>query len=161
MKITTTPTPENIAAVLDLLAGIPDRLQTIANQFSLVQLITSIGPGARTPTEILAHIINCEAVTAEAITLALLKKEPLLPGLHPERDLGKLLNYHQRPFPDLLAYFTFRLVTLLDVLRSLTDKLWSRTVREEGKKRRESIYWLARGQAIHEDEHLKEIEGIL
>ncbi|MBN2044643.1 MAG: DinB family protein [Anaerolineales bacterium] len=115
---------------------------------------------AQTP-ETIAHMMHCEAVTSEAVTLALLRKEPLLPGLHPERDLGKLFNLGRYDFDDLQRYFNFRRRILLDVLTGLTENQWSRTVQETGKQRRESVYWLARGQALHEDGHLGEIEGLI
>jgi len=158
MKIATTQTPENIAFILEVLARIPNRLEAISSQLSPNQLTTPISPGERTPTEILAHILHCEAITGNAIIIALLKKEPLLPSLHPERDLGKLMNYHQRSFTDLQVYFSFRRKTLLSILNSLKEKQWSRIVKEEGKKRRETVYRLARVQALHEEAHVKEIE---
>ena len=104
-------------------------------------------------------LISWIAIAGNLI-LALLKKEPLIHDLHPERDVGKLLNLGQYDFEDLRTYFNFRRRVLLDVLGRLGEKQWSRTVRKEGKKRRESVYWLARGQALHEDGHLKEIEAL-
>lgn len=158
-SIPTAQTPENITAVLALLSEMPDRLQAIANQLSPQRLTTPVGQGERTPTEILAHILHCDAVTVEMITLALTRKEPFISGIHPERDIGKLFNLSQYDFKDLRAYFNFRRQFLLNVLNGLIEKQWSRRVRKEGKQRRESVYWLARGQALHEDQHLREMEG--
>jgi hypothetical protein len=61
------------------------------------------------------------------------------------------------PFDDLLAYFTFRRQVLLRVLAGLSDAQWSRTIREEGKARQESVYWRARGLAHHEQSHLSDL----
>jgi hypothetical protein len=121
------------------------------------QLHAPLGSGERSFHETLVHLINCEARTSEAIPLALLANEPLLPAIHPERDLGKLLHLEQLPFPDLLAYFKFRRTILLRVLQGLTEKKWSRVIRQEGKIRNESVYWQARAQALHEWEHLQEL----
>ncbi|MGD2026316.1 MAG: DinB family protein [Anaerolineales bacterium] len=158
-SISTDQTPENIEKILSLLAETPERLAALTKNITQEQLTLSLGPGERTITEILAHLVNSDAVSADSIYLALLKKEPLLHKLHAERDIGSLLRHDRYRFPELLVYFTFRRKVLLNVLQDLTETQWSRTVREEGKKRRESVYWRARGQALHELEHLKEIEA--
>lgn len=157
--IPTEQTPENIRQLLDLLADTPARLDALAAPLLPEHLTQPLAPGERSITETLAHLVNSEALTAESICLALLKKEPLLHRLHAERDLGKLLRLDRYPFHDLLAYFTFRRQVLLDVLGPLTEKHWSRTVRQEGKARRESVYWRTRGQALHELEHLLDMEA--
>jgi hypothetical protein len=156
--IPTEQTPDNIQQVLTLLADAPHRLSILAAPLSLEQLTQPLAPGERSFTETLVHLVNTETLTAESIFLALLRKEPLLHKLHAERDLGKLLRLDRYPFHDLLAYFIFRRQVLLDVLRPLSEKQWARTVREEGKARRESVYWRARGQALHELEHILDLE---
>ena len=160
-KIPAEQTEANIREVLHLLAETPEKLESLSNGLTDEQLHQALGAGERSFTEALAHIINCEAITAETIYLALLVKEPLLAGIHPEQDLGKLLRFDQLPFADLLAYFKIRRVVLLRVLKSLNDKKWSRSIREVGKQRKESVYWRARGQALHELEHLLDLEDKL
>lgn len=98
-----------------------------------------------------------ESRANEAIVLALLTREPLLVTIHAERDYGRLLRHDLMPFDDMLAYFRYRRAALLRVLEALDEQQWARTVREEGKQRRESVYRLARGLALHEAEHLEEI----
>ena len=160
-QIPTEQTDANIQEVLRLLAETPAKLESLSKGLTDKQLQQSLGAGERSFIEALAHIINCEAITAEAIYLALLVKEPLLVGIHPERDLGKLLRFDQLPFADFLAYFKTRRMILLRVLESLTDDKWSRCIREPGKQRKESVYWQARGQALHELEHLLDLEDKL
>ena len=77
--------------------------------------------------------------------------------VHPERQVGKLLRYDLLAFADLLAYFKLRRTVLLRVLKSLTAAQWSRSIREARKQRQESVYWQARGQALHEFEHLSDL----
>lgn len=137
--ISTDLTSENIAQILSLLAKIPSRLQAIASKYGTDTFTQPLAPGERTPTEILAHILHCESLTTESIYLALLKNEPLLHKIHPERDLGKLLQFGQYAFHELLDYFTFRRRVLINVLEPLTEKQWARTLQEAGKKRRESV----------------------
>jgi hypothetical protein len=155
--ISTELTPENIAAVLALLAAMPARLEALCRGVTESQARQPRGPGERSLAEDVAHLLHCEARTAEAIVLALLANEPEFPNLHPERQFGKLVGYDQMPLADLVAYFKFRRVVLLRVLSGLKPAQWARTIREPGKQRRESVYWRARGQALHEEEHLAAI----
>jgi len=156
--ISTEATNTNITKVKDLLADTPVKLESLSKQFSVEQLRQPLGAGERSFTEDLAHLINCEARSSEAIYLALLADEPLFVDIHPERHLGKLLRYDLLAFSDLLGYFKLRRIVLLRVLGSLTEEQWSRLIREAGKKRKESVYWRARSIAIHELEHLSDIE---
>lgn len=157
--ISTKQTPENIQLVLSVLADAPARLQALSEVLSPDQLSQPLGPGERTPVEVLAHLINTEALTADSIYLALMLKKPLLHKIHAERDLGKLLRLDQYTYQELLFYFAFRRKMLLNVLEPLTDKQWARTVQEKDKQRQESVYWRARGQALHELEHLIDMES--
>jgi hypothetical protein len=43
----------------------------------------------------------------------------------------------------------------------LSEQGWAKSVREEGKKRRESVYWKARALALHEWHHVHSIKGRL
>ena len=84
--------------------------------------------------------------------------EPLIADIHSERDWGKLLRFDLLDFPELLVYFKIRSKVLLRILSALTEAQWSRPIREEGKKRKESIYWRARSLALHESEHVSDLE---
>ena len=155
--ISTDPTESNIAEVLRLLSETPANLAELSTGLSDKKLREPLGASERSFIECLAHLINCEALTADAIYLALMLNEPAIAPVHAERDLGKLLHFDQQGFHELLAYFRFRRSILLNVLTSLTEKKWSRVIREEGKQRRESVYWRARGQAMHELEHVTDL----
>lgn len=157
-QISTEQNEANIREVIRLLAETPLRLDAMSRQLSGEQLRVPLSHGERTPTEVLAHMLHCEAVTSQAIYLALLTDEPLLPDVHPERDLGKLLRLDMLPFEELLVYFKVRRKILLRVLESMTDKKWARVVQQSKKARTESIYWQARGQALHELEHVQDME---
>ena len=158
-QISTEQTDANIAEVLRLLGETPVKLAALSKGLSEKQLHTPLGSGERSFTEILAHLINTEALTSEAIYLALLLNEPLIANLHAERDLGALLRFELLPFQELLAYFRLRRTVLTRVLELLSEKQWSRSSREGKKQRKESVYWRARGQALHELEHLQDLEN--
>jgi hypothetical protein len=155
--IATDQTSENIALVIEMLGGAVERLGRYSKGRSQKELMTPLSKGERTPTEVLAHILHCEARGSEAIYLALMLKEPEVAPVHAERDWGKLVRYDLQPFAEMTAYFKFRRAVLMRVLSELDAKKWSRTIREAGKARRESVYWQARGLATHENEHLGEL----
>lgn len=159
--VSTEQTPGNITRVLGLLAETPVRLAELTRGQDEETLRRSPAGGSRSVAEIVAHLINTEARANEAIVLALAAREPLLAKVHPERDYGRLLRHDRMPLAESLAYFGFRRNALLPLLASLTVTQWSRTICEEGKQRRESVYWLARGMSLHEAEHLEEIARLV
>lgn len=154
--ISTQLSQENIAQVLALLSEVAEKLGRFGPQ-AIAGKLAPPPPGQRTFTEILAHLLNCEARSAEAIYLALLADSPLFLPIHPERQWGNLLHYERMSNEELLAYFSFRRTVLLRVLVGLSDEQWARTISEPGKKRKESVYWRARSLALHESEHLTEM----
>jgi len=157
-SIGTDQTPENIAVVLEVLTESPKRLDALIKSVLAEKFSQPLGKGERTPTEVLAHVLNTEARSSEMIYQALLVKEPFFASIHPERDWGKLLRYDLLEFSELLAYFKIRRKVLLGVLSKLKEKDWSRAVREEGKQRKESVYWRARTIVMHELDHLRDLE---
>lgn len=157
-KITTDLTSANIAKVMALLQETPEKLEALSKPVSTEKLRQPLGAQERSFTETLAHLINSEARISESIYLALLVDEPLLADVHSEREWGKLLRFDLLDFPELLAYFKTRRKVLLRVLSALTEAQWSRSTREEGKKRVESTYWRVRSLAIHESEHISELK---
>lgn len=156
--ISTNQTADNIAKVLEALTESPVRLEALSRSVSTERLRQPLGKGERTPTEVLAHIINGEARSSEMIYQALLVDEPSFADLHPDRNWGKLVRFDLLEFSELLAYFKIRRKVLLRVLSGLKEKDWSRAVREEGKQRKESVYWRARTIAMHELDHLDDLE---
>ena len=160
-SITTDQTPANIAQVVEILTDSPTRLEALSKSVSAEKLRQPLGKGERTPTEVLAHVLNGEARWSEMIYQALLVNEPFFADIHPERDWGKLLRLDLLDFSELLAYFIIRRKVLVRVLSRLKEKDWGRAVREEGKQRKESVYWRARTIAMHELDHLGNLESKL
>lgn len=156
--IATDQTPENIAKVMEVLTESPARLEALSKSVSIEKLRQPMGKSERTASEVLAHMINGEARSSEMIYQALLVDEPFFADIHPERDWGKLLRFDLLDFSDLLVYFTVRRKVLLRVLSGLKETDWGRVVREEGKQRKESVYWRARTIAMHELDHLGDLE---
>jgi hypothetical protein len=159
--ISTEFTTANTTAIVTILAQSPGRVETLSALYSPEQLRQPLGPGERSFTEVLAHMINCEGRSSEAIYLALLASEPYFVDIHPERHWGKLLRHDLFEPAELVAYFKFRRQILLRVLNSLTEDQWMRVIREEGKQRKESVYRLARSIAMHEIDHVGDLEDKL
>lgn len=159
--ISTQLTPANIAKTLELLADMPGKLVSLSQRFTAEQFRQPLVHGERSFSEIVAHLLHCEARISEAIYLALLAQEPFVVDVHPERQWGKLVRYDLLEGAELLAYFNLRRKVLHRVLTSLTETQWARTIREEGKQRQESVYWQARSLALHELAHVSEIENRL
>ncbi len=157
-SISTEPTPANIQAILRILADTPSHLEPFSSEMTEAQLHEPLGPGERSIHAVLVHLLNCEARAFEAIIQALLANEQVFPAIHPERELGKLLQLEQFGFVELLSYLKLRRTVLINILQSLTPQKWAREIRPEEKQRGESVYWQARGQALHELEHLQDIE---
>lgn len=159
--LSTDLTGANIAKVVELLTETPAQLESLSKPLSEEQLRQPLGAGERSFTENLAHLVYTEALSADAIYLALLLDQPLIADVHAERQWGKLLRFDLLPFSELLAYFKLRRTVLLRVLASLTETEWGRVIREERKKRKESVYWRARGIAMHELDHLSDLQSKL
>lgn len=156
--LSTELTKANMALALEMLSAAPGRMRKFAASRAAGTEAEPLAPGERSAVEMLAHMLNVEARSAESVYLALLLKEPELPDIHPERDWGRLVRLEDLPFDRLVEYFELRTTMLHRVLERLTEAQWSRTVRETGKARRESVYWRVRTLALHTDVHLRELE---
>lgn len=159
--ISTDLTSANIASIMEILGESPARLEIVSKSMPGKKWNQPLGEGERSLTETLAHLVNSEARTSEAIYLALLLTEPMIADIHSERDWGKLLKHDLFDLDELLAYFKFRRAVMLRVLSGLTEAQWSRSIQERGKRRKESVYWQARSLALHEAEHLEHLESKL
>ena len=156
--ISTDLTPTNIARVMEILTETPQKLEMLSKPLTVEQLRQPLGQGERSFTQDLAHMLNGEARSSEIIYQALLANEPIFADIHPDRHWGKLLRFDLLEFKDLLVYFKLRRTVLLRVLSGLKEEDWSRCVREEGKQRKESVYWRGRTIAMHELDHLGVLE---
>jgi hypothetical protein len=160
-KISTDLTPTNIAKIIEILTEAPQKLDALSKSLTNEGLRQPLGEGERSFTQDLAHLLNGEARSSEMIYQALLANEPFFADIHPDRHWGKLVRFDLLEFKDLLAYFRLRRTVLLRVLSGLKEADWSRCVREDGKQRKESVYWRARTIAMHELDHLGDLESKL
>lgn len=160
-RLSTQPSDERIALILQVLAAAPERLRQLSSGLTEAELTTPLGEGERSFKRDLTHLIYCAERAAEPIHHALLLKEALMPRIHAERDWGALMRYEAFDIAELMAYFSFRRTALLRILQGLSRQQWERTVRREGVKRAESVYYSARGLCVHELGHLEDLAGKL
>lgn len=160
-RLTTKPSDEGIALVLDVLAATPARLKELSAGMSDAQLNQPLGEGERSFKRDLTHLIYCAERGSDPIFQALILKLPFMPRIHAERDWGALMAYEAFEIAELMAYFSFRRAALLRILKSLTHDQWDRSVQREGVKRSESVYYSARGLCVHEYGHLEDLTGKL
>lgn len=156
-RLTTQPSDERIALILQVLAATPGRLQKLSAGLTEAELTTPLGEGERSFKRDLTHLIYCAERGTDPIFHALLLKEPFIPRIHAERDWGALMQYESFEIPELIAYFNFRRAALLRILHDLKRAQWDRSVRREGVKRSESVYHWARGLCVHEYGHLEDL----
>lgn len=160
-RLTTQPSDERIALILNVLEAAPARLQSLSAGLSEAELTTPLGAGERSFKRDLTHLIYCAERGTEPLFHALLLEEPFVPRIHAERDWGALMRYEAFEINELMAYFNFRRAALLRILRGLKRAQWDRSVRREGVKRSESVYHWARGLSVHELGHLEDLAAKL
>ena len=160
-RLATRPSGERIALILQVLAAAPERLRGLSRGLTEAELTTPLGAGERSFKRDLTHLIYCAERGADPIHHALLLDDAFLPRVHAERDWGALMRYEAFDIAELMAYFTFRRTALLRILQGLSRGQWERTTRREGVKRAESVYYSARGVAVHELGHLEDLAGKL
>ncbi len=156
-RLTTQPSDERIALILRVLAAAPMRLRELSSGLTEAELTTPLGAGERSFKRDLTHLIYCAERGADPIHHALLLDNAFVPRIHAERDWGALMRYETFEFAELMAYFDFRRKALLRILTGLSRGQWERSVRREGVKRAESVYYSARGMCLHELEHLEDL----
>lgn len=160
-RLTTKPSDERIALILDVLAATPVRLRALSAGLADDEIDRPLGHGERSFKRDLMHLIYCAERGSDPIFHALILKEPFIPRIHAERDWGALMQYETFEVAELRAYFTFRRTALLHILSDLSRDQWERSVRREGVKRSESVYHWARGLCVHEYGHLEDLAAKL
>lgn len=160
-RLTTKPSDTRIALILQVLEAAPGRLRALSSGLSESDLTAPLGEGERSFKRDLTHLIYCAERGADPINHALLLPDAFMPRIHAERDWGALMRYETFEIAKLMAYFDFRRAALLQILRGLSQAQWARSIRREGVNRRESVYYSARGLAIHELGHLEDLAGKL
>ena len=160
-RLKTKSSDARIELALAHLAAGPKRLRNLAAGLTQAELTTPLGEAERSFKRDLTHLCYCAERGADPIHHALLLDLPFMPRIHAERDWGKLMRYESFQIAELLAYYDFRRRALMRILRGLSRAQWERSVRREGVKRQESVYYAARGLCLHELDHLEDLASKL
>jgi hypothetical protein len=75
--------------------------------------------------------------------------------LHAEKDFDRLNLFIGLQSNELLEAFRLERRKSLNFFKSLKKSDWFKQLKEEGKTREETIYWRARGLAIHDFTHVQ------
>lgn len=154
-EIPTSLSDAALDNIFETLENTPRYLTSAAaNHFNEKSSVDPIITGKRSFRETVIHLLNIEALNYTTIYPAFLLSNPKVYPLHAERDFGKLNLFVNFRMPELLLAFDLERRKSLCFLKSLKKSDWSKKLIEENKKRQETIYWRARGLAIHDYTHV-------
>lgn len=140
--------------IYEILESTPEKLNKISGYFKNENFNKPIIPGKRSFRETLLHILNIEALNYTTIYPALLLDKPEVYPLHAERDIQRLGLFENFTREELLTGFMYERKKTINFFNVLSPEQWSRQIIELNKKRKESIYWRARGLALHDYTHI-------
>ena len=155
-------TPLTIEQVLTALAETPPRLTALTGNLASVQLHRPPGPDEWSLNDILAHLRACADMWGGYIRTILAEDRPTIRAMNPTTWI-KQTNYPELEFRPSLRAFAAQRADLLDVMRPLPPKAWSRsaTVTGGGKPRQRTIMTYAQWLANHERSHLRHIQRLV
>lgn len=141
--------------IFTILECTPNYLTSIAKHFDDRSSLEPIIEGKRSFRETLIHLLNIEGLNYATIYPAFLLNKPMVHPLHAERDLDRLGLFLDFQLNELLEAFCLERRKSLSFLKSLKKSEWHRQFAEENKAGKETIYWRARGLAIHDFTHVQ------
>jgi hypothetical protein len=154
MKIT----PAEIEKYLAMLAAFPQTLAAGTAGLSENQLRWSPSKKDWSIVEVLAHLRACTEIWSFSIYAMLTENHPVLPLLD-ERRWTKAAHYATFTFQNSFQIFVLQRDELLTVLKVLDFDTWARSASIEG--RNHTIFSQTRRMALHETEHIAQIQTLL
>jgi hypothetical protein len=151
----------DVEQVLFLLAETPTRIGAATRGLTDAQLQRAPARGEWSANEVLAHLRACADVRGESIRTIVAENHPTLRAVNP-RTWIKETDYLDLEFRRSFRAFTKQRGDLLEVLRSLPPRAWSRgaTVTGAGAPLERTALFYAEWVAVHERPHVKQVEGI-
>jgi DinB family protein len=154
MKIT----PAEIAKYLVMLEEFPLTLAALTAGLSEEQLRWSPGKKEWSIVEVLAHLRACTEIWSFSMYAMLAEDKPVFPLLD-ERRWAKAARYATFDFQPSFQLFCLQRQELIAVLKPLDIETWARSANIEG--RNHTVFSQARRMALHETEHLDQIQALL
>jgi hypothetical protein len=151
----------SIDLILAMLAETPQRIATLTNGLTKVQLHTPPGNGEWSASDVLAHLRSCADVWGECIARILSEDKPVIRVINPRTWINKT-NYNELEFGPSLEAYTIQRNDLLAVLEPLAPRDWSRlaTITDAGRPQVRSVYTYAEWLAVHERSHYKQFKRL-
>ncbi len=152
----------SIEQILAILADTPPRIAELTAGLTETQLHAVPRPAEWSANEVLAHLRSCADVWGNCITTILHQDKPTIRTVNPTTWI-KSTNYLEQEFRSSLQAFTSQRTKLLDLLKSLPPKAWSRsaTVTGAGNPLVWTVQSYAHRMARHERPHWKQIQHIV
>jgi hypothetical protein len=154
----TVPTAAEIQRHQQALEDTPRRLGKLAKGHTDKALAAPPGLRAWSPVDILAHLRACSDLWTHSIYAMLAERSPSL-ALLDERRWAKTARYADAGFRRSLTAFTLEREALCTVLAGLGENDWGRDGTIGG--RRHTVFSQCRRMALHEAEHLDQIEKLV
>ena len=154
--------PDEIKAVLKVLATTPRRIAAASQVFENARLHFKPDEATWSANELLAHLRACADVWGKSMLMMLAQDQPTLRYVSPRTWIRKT-DYLELEFGVSLQAFTRQRQELVKSLKVLEIKDWSRsaTFTATTKGRQQTVFSYARRMANHENEHCEQLEALL
>ncbi len=151
-----------IEQILTILKETPPRIAARTTGLAPVQLHAPPKLGEWSANEVLAHLRSCATVWGNYIAVIIAEDMPAIRAVSP-RTWIKGTDYLQQEFRPAFRAFTKQRASLLALLEQLAPEAWSRsaTVTAVGKPILRTVHTYAERLAVHEREHVRQIERIV
>lgn len=162
MTRVTPVTPAEIQQTLAALTGTPKEIARLARGHDDGRLHRAPGPDAWSARDIVAHLRACADLWGGSIRRMLDEDHPTIRYVSPRGWIRKT-DYLAQSFRDSLREFTAARSGLIDSLRTLDGRGWSRGATFTGTTagRNATVHGYAKRMADHEIVHLDQIRRTL
>jgi hypothetical protein len=147
--------------ILTLLSTQSAQISELAVGLTEVQLHKPPHPGEWSAIEVLAHLRSCADVWGNCMLTILNENNPTIRAINPRTWINST-NYLELDFWPSLRAFTTQRDGLLEVLKPLKPKDWSRSaiITGAGKPLERTVHYYAEWLATHERPHVKQLVRI-
>ncbi len=155
-------TAAEIEEILEALAETPRRLASMTSDLEHARLHTKADADAWSANDILAHLRSCADVWGKSIQAMITQDNPTLRYVSPRTWIRKT-DYPHQDFQVSFQVFAGQRDDLLALLKPLALEGWSRAATFTGttRGRDQTVFSYARRIALHERDHLEQLEGVV
>ena len=150
--------PAEIEIYLNLLTELPQRIAKSTKGIDDARLQFKADKKAWAVNDILAHLRSCADVWGDSAVAMLAEDHPKVPYRHPRQWIKKT-NYLELSFQESFQAFQAQRKEFLKVLKGLSFADWSRAANIKGREH--TVFTQVRRLALHESEHVEQIESLL